>query len=154
LPSEPVGISHHVKQANDCSNAVSVYDVDLSNDCAVAAGLLASASSTVAGGSTATLNVELSTGAGLVTGTAIVNGSALPNPQISISSLCGTWASKSDGTYFQYLPPGTYTAQVTGPSGGSLGTFTFTIVAGQTTTANFPTMIVAPTTATVSAVSV
>ena len=152
-PGPAAGVALDPTQANFAfqnfspgSYTVGIYQ----NNCAVAAGQLATFSTNIQGGSTTTSRPELASSAGLVTGTATVNGSALANPQISITNQCGTWASRSDGTYFQYLPPGTYTAQVAGPSGSTLGSFTFTVVAGQTTVANFGGASMAATTTTLS----
>ena len=92
---------------------------------------VAQASVNVASGSATTKNFDLSTVAGRVVGTITVNGTPLPNPGVRIGSGC-TIPSDSAGVFRGYLPPGSYVATVSGP-GGVLGSFPFTVGAGQTT---------------------
>ena len=86
----------------------------------------------VAGGVTTNGNIDITQTAGRVTGIITVNGVPLPNPNISVPGLCGSWRSSGDGTFAHMLRPGSYTADVSGPS-GLLGAFNFVIGAGQTT---------------------
>jgi hypothetical protein len=91
---------------------------------------------TVIGGATTTADLDITATAGRVVGGITVNGQPLPYPGVSVPSLCGSWHSTFDGRFSHLIPPGTYTAEVRGPS-GYLGSFTFSVVAGQTTDVDF-----------------
>jgi uncharacterized repeat protein (TIGR03803 family) len=86
----------------------------------------------VVAGTTTNANIDLTPTAGKVAGQITVNGAPLPNPKITISGFCGSWENGSDGSFAHYLAPGSYRADVAG-SGGYIGSFTFSIGAGETT---------------------
>jgi hypothetical protein len=103
------------------------------NDCTWdASNKLGETSFTVARGSTTTADVDLTATAGQVTGSITVNGAPLPNANIGLDTPCGgIWADQS-GIFSGLLAPRTYSASVYSGS-SKLGTFSFTILAGQTT---------------------
>jgi hypothetical protein len=116
--------------------AAGAYAVDVyGNGCAINSYLLGSTMATVSSGATTTANIDLTQTAGRVTGTVYLNGAPLPSPNISISGLCGQWQTETTGAFSHYLPPGSYTANVTNSSGTLLGSFSFQINAGQVTDA-------------------
>jgi len=111
------------------SYAVNVYG----NGCALTTYLLGSSSAIVPAGATVIDDIDLTSTAGRVQGTVYLNGTPMPSPNISIDGLCGQWQTGPTGTFSHFLPPGSYTARVNNSSGFSIGTFNFTISAGQTT---------------------
>jgi hypothetical protein len=102
------------------------------NGCQISAYEIGQTTAMVVGGATTVADIDLTPTAGRIVGTIHVNGSPLPYPQISIPAFCGSWQSTNDGAFAHLLPPGTYTANVAG-AGGTLGSFPFTVVAGETT---------------------
>ena len=100
--------------------------------------LVGTATVQVTANATAVTDFDLTSTAGRLIGRITVNGTALPHPNIQFTNACGSAASSSDGSFVTLAKPGTYTADVYGPS-GRLGSFTFTIVAGQTTDVDFGT---------------
>lgn len=90
---------------------------------------LAQTSLTVAAGATTTANFDLSAVAGRVIGAITVNGSAPSYASVSIH--CGGIGAPS-GLFSALLAPGSYSADVYGPS-GQLGSFSFDVTAGATT---------------------
>jgi hypothetical protein len=103
------------------------------NGCAQAEGQLGQATATLSAGVTATADLDITSTAGRVIGSITVNGTPLASPRISIDALCGTWGSDQNGGFGHFLPPGSYTARVFGPSSAQVGSFTFAVEAGNTT---------------------
>jgi len=99
------------------------------NGCTLDAYLLGTTTATVNAGETVQADIDITASAGWVVGGITVNGVPFPNPRISIAGFCGTWASDANGGFSHFLPPGTYTANVAGPS-GQIGSFDFTLYAG------------------------
>ncbi|MBL8785005.1 MAG: hypothetical protein JNJ59_08910, partial [Deltaproteobacteria bacterium] len=113
------------------------YGVEVyGNGCSIPGYRLGTATTTVTAGGVTPVDVDITPTAGRITGRITVNGVPLPNPSISIPGFCGTWWSNNTGTFSHYLPVGTYTANVSGPS-GYIGSFTFTVAAGETTYVGF-----------------
>ena len=106
------------------------------NGCTLPGYRLGGLQVTVPAGSLTTVDVDLTGTAGRVTGRITLNGSPLPFPRITIPGLCGQWRTEGDGSFLHYLAPGTYTASVAG-NAGTLGTFAFTVLAGETTDVDF-----------------
>ncbi len=95
------------------------------------------ASTTITAGITSTVDFDLTATAGEVTGQITLNGSPLAGAGMLINFNQGTayYTASGSGQFAWLLPPGSHTATVY-PSLGDptvLGTFSFTIVAGQTT---------------------
>jgi hypothetical protein len=88
-------------------------------------------SAAVTAGATTTRDVDITSAAGRVTGTIVVNGSALENASLQVLG-CTAWFSDQEGRFSMYLPPGTYTADIRGPS-GLVRAISFQSTAGQTT---------------------
>ena len=88
----------------------------------------------VSAGATATADVDLTSTAGRVTGVITVNGVPFQASSIYTSSNHAFAASDSNGNFAFLLPPGSYTAEVRSAISSLLGTFTFSVTAGQTTT--------------------
>jgi hypothetical protein len=92
----------------------------------------------VRAGETVVYNPDITAAAGRVVGHVTVNGTSLPNGYFEMENACHGWYGDSDGSFVNYMKPGSYTVRVHGPS-GILGSFTFPIVAGETTDVDFGT---------------
>lgn len=87
---------------------------------------------TVVGGTTTDADVDITATAGRVTGSVTVNGTPLPAATFAVYPQCSTWYGSEAGEFVNYMPPGTYDVNVHGPTGVT-GTFSFSIVAGEST---------------------
>src|SRR5262249_59082013 len=116
----------------------------LANGCGTDASLLGSTTATVAAGSAATADFDITAVAGRLTGQITLNGTPLPFPTIAVSGVCAPSPSQTSdglGNFSMFLQPGSYTADVFSNS-SRVGSFTFTVVAGQETalaTVDLPT---------------
>jgi hypothetical protein len=110
------------------------YDVSAYADGCTGNGPLGTVVVTALGGSVTTADIDITQTAGRLSGQITVNGVPLPNPSIQVGACGGFRGRTSDetGHFADYYPPGTYTAYVDGDS-GRIGSFTFSVVAGQTT---------------------
>ena len=96
---------------------------------------------TVSAGATELANFDITEMVGKVVGTITVNGVPSSGASISVGDdlACGYYSSvDGSGQFDFYIPPGTYTANVSGMS-GFLGTFDFSVVKAQTTDVDFGT---------------
>ena len=120
--------------------------------CDSASTLLADANSVeVTAGATTVSNYDITATAGRVLGTITINGTPLPFPTIVDQALCGQpWSSDGSGNFENYMPVGSYTAAVSS-STGPLGTFDFSITAGQSTEVDALTTAVGSNVATAAA---
>jgi hypothetical protein len=85
-------------------------------------------------GQTTTADIDITATSGRVTGAITLNGARLPDTVIKVPGLCGSWRSFSDGSFAHFLPAGSYTASVAATTFGPIvGSFTFPVIAGQTT---------------------
>jgi hypothetical protein len=106
-----------------------------------ACGHLADVTATVAGGSTTNVDVDLTPAVGRIIGIITVNGATAPGADIELGSAVSTFhhgacrlTTDATGHFEALLAPGSQVATVFDPTTGHpLGTFTFTVVAGQTT---------------------
>ena len=97
-------------------------------------------SAEVLGGQTTTKDIDLTDTAGVVVGNITVNGQPFPAHLYEETAGCCTYSNSyasadADGHFVWLLPPGTYTASVSTHAYNTdvLGTFDFTVTAGETT---------------------
>ena len=93
-----------------------------------------SATTSVMPGGTAVAYLDLAGSAGLATGVIAVNGQPFPVDRLVVDGNGGTYVFSTDASarFALLLPPGSYTATPRSPAtGATIGTFAFTIVAGQ-----------------------
>lgn len=89
----------------------------------------------VSAGATTTADIDVTSASGQAVGVITVNGAPLANPSIWVTSSGGNrlyYVGDAAGNFVLLLPPGSYTATVSGAS-GQVDTFAFGITAGQTT---------------------
>ena len=101
-----------------------------------ASGLINTFAVTVTGGSTTTANLDITSSAGAVAGTITVNG---VGQQVNLKTTTlndVAFSTNATGAFKRFYPPGTDTGQVSANSGSIVGTFPFTISAGQVVTIN------------------
>jgi cell division septation protein DedD len=111
----------------------------------------------VSAGVTTTADIDVTSASGQAVGVITVNGALLANPSIWVTSSGGNrlyYVGDAAGNFVLLLPPGSYTATVSGAS-GQVDTFAFGITAGQTrylgevfatpTPTNTPTITPTPT---------
>ncbi len=92
----------------------------------------------VVAGVTTSADIDITPTAGRVVGGITVNGVAVPDFRLEDNFGCGYWPGDGSGVFSSYFPPGPRTANVQTPS-GFVGTFSFDVVAGQTTDVDFGT---------------
>ena len=92
----------------------------------------------VRAGETVVYNPDITAAVGRVVGHVTVNGTSLPDASFNIPAECHACRGGTDGSFVNYMKPGTYTATVSGTS-GVLGSFNFPIAAGETTDVDFGT---------------
>ena len=103
--------------------------------CTGPAERIAEATFTVDTGATATADFELRDTAGRITGSITANGLPL-RTFINLDNTCISFMGDETGRFARFLPSGTYSATIfgtTSQSGGRFGSFSFGILAGQTT---------------------
>ena len=105
-----------------------------SEGCFDAPDTIGQLSVTVIGQTTSTVDLDITATAGRIVGNIELNGVALPSPTISIGT-CGSngFTGDSDGNFSYYLPPGSFTANVSNSSQTVVGSFPVTIAAGLST---------------------
>jgi hypothetical protein len=101
--------------------------------CAAATKLAEGIPVTVVAGQTTTANIDLTPTAGVVTGQITVNGQPF-RTNLRLQGVSAYSQTDSSGVFQWLLAPGNYTAEARDPNTSFLfGTFSFSIIAGQTT---------------------
>ncbi len=94
------------------------------------------ASTPVTVGAMAPADMDLTAGAGIATGVITVNGQPFPVDRITVdvNGTSCSFSTNAGAGFTMLLPPGSYTATPRSPATGTtIGTFPFTVQAGQTT---------------------
>ena len=90
---------------------------------------------TVSSGVTTTADIDITATAGRLSGTITLNGVPLPRALLTVtpSFPCDEWNADSSGAFQLFYPPGDYVATVQNSTQAVVGSFAFSIAAGQST---------------------